>query len=135
MIRIENMVFTTVARKLRDTFSDKDLYIVGEYHNVPTHFPAISIEEVSNTTATSYIDSSRTEKYAEVVYDINIYSNLMNGRKQETKDIADIADKVMVEELGFRRTISTPTPYEDDTIYRFTNRYQATVSNENTIYR
>ena len=133
MIDIENVVFNTVAEKIRDVFPD--IFITGEYVNSPPSFPAVSLVESDNSTHIETIDSGSNEHHANVMYEVNVYSNKATGKKSECKAIIALIDEEMLA-LGFARVTLTPVPnMNDSTIYRMVGRYRATVSSNNTIYR
>lgn len=133
MIDIENEVFDTVAKELRDKFPD--IYVVGEYVKTPPEFPSVSIVEMDNKAYSNTEDSGSSENHVSVMYEVNVYSNKKVGKKAECKAIAKIIDERMLA-LGFARTLLQPIPNLDDaTIYRMVGRYSAIVSKDNVIYR
>ena len=132
MIDIENEVFTPIAQSVRESFPGS--FVTGEYVKAPSSFPHISIVETDNYATAARMDSSDTERYATIVYEINVYSNKTSGKKTECKAILDLIDKMMFS-MNFRRLVKTPVPnMEDATIYRMTARYRAETDGE-YIYR
>ena len=133
MIDIESSVFNTVATKVREQFPD--IYMVGEYVKSPSTFPAVSLVEMDNAVRTDTIDSGSNENHANVMYEVDVYSNKTTGKKSECKAIIALIDQEMLA-LGFVRVTLTPVPnMNDSTIYRMVGRYRATVSADNKIYR
>ena len=133
MIDIESAVFNAVATKVRESFPD--IFIVGEYVKSPPSFPAVSLMEMDNSTRVETIDSGSKENHANVMYEVNVYSNKTVGKKSECKAIIALIDEEMLA-MGFARSALTPVPNENDsTIYRMVGRYRATVSSNNTIFR
>ena len=133
MIDIENAVFNQVATKVRDAFPD--IFMVGEYVHSPSSFPAVSIVEMENSTRIETIDSGSNENHANVMYEVNVYSNKTVGKKSECKAIISLIDEEMLA-MGFSRSTLTPVPNEyDSTIYRMVGRYRAAVSSKHEIYR
>lgn len=133
MIDIESEVFTKVALAVRTAYPDA--YVAGEYVNMPPRFPAISIEELDNTVKRSAMDNTTIENYADVMYQVDIYSNRTKGKKAECRAIAMIIDNEFAK-MGFIRNYYNPVPNVNDaTIYRITARYVASVSTDKTIYR
>lgn len=133
MIDIENAVFNTVAMKVREVFPDT--FIAGEYVKSPPSFPAVSLVEMENVTRVETIDSGSNENHANVMYEVNVYSNKTSGKKTECREILGLIDEEMLA-LGFSRSTLTPVPNEDDsTIYRMVGRYRAAVSSDHKIYR
>ena len=133
MIDIENAVFNTVAAKVRDRHPN--ISMTGEYVKSPSSFPAVSLVEMDNSVRTDTIDSGSNENHANVMYEVNVYSNKTTGKKSECKAIIALIDQEMLA-LGFARSTLTPVPnMNDSTIYRMVGRYRATVSADNKIYR
>ena len=133
MIDIESTVFNRVATKVREQFPD--IYMTGEYVKSPSSFPAVSLVEMDNATRTDTIDSGSNENHANVMYEVNVYSNKATGKKSECKDIIALIDEEMLA-LGFARNTLTPVPnMNDSTIYRMVGRYRATISAKHEIIR
>ena len=121
MIDCENEVYTRIARILRDKFPG--INIAGEYVNAPSSFPHVSITQSDNSVVSEQMTGSA--EMAQVVFEINIYSNKADGRKTECKAIAKVIDDVMFR-MNFKRMALTPIPnMEDATIYRIVARYRA----------
>jgi hypothetical protein len=133
VIDVENAVFHAVVTKVREQYPN--IYMVGEYVKSPSSFPAVSLVEMDNAIRTDTIDSGSTENHANVMYEVNVYSNKTTGKKSECKAIIALIDREMLA-LGFVRATLTPVPnMNDSTIYRMVGRYRATVSPDFKIYR
>lgn len=133
MIDIESAVFNRVATRVREVYPD--IFMVGEYVSSPASFPAVSLVEMDNSTRIETIDSGSNENHANVMYEVNVYSNKTVGKKSECKAIIALIDEEMLA-MGFSRSTLTPVPNEyDSTIYRMVGRYRAAVSSNNTIFR
>lgn len=133
MIDCENEIFSIIANAVRNVYPDS--YIIGEYVKSPPKFPCISLVEMDNSVYTRTQTDSSVENHAELMYELNVYSNKKSGKKSECKAIASLIDNEMAA-LGFSRSMLQPIPNLDDaTIYRTVGRYRAVVSKDNTIYR
>ncbi len=133
MIDIESEVFNTVSEKVREQYPE--IFMTGEYVKSPSSFPCVSLIETDNQIYRNTRTSGCIENHAQVVYEVNVYSNKQRGKKAECKEILGFIDR-QLEALGFTRTLMTPVPNEvDATIYRMVARYRAIVSKENVIYR
>ena len=133
IIDIENAVFDAVATAVRTKYSD--IFMTGEYVNSPSSFPAVSLVEMDNSIRESTIDSGSNENHANVMYEVNVYSNKTTGKKSECKTIISLIDIEMTA-MGFVRVTLTPVPNEyDSTIYRMVGRYRAAVSSDHKIFR
>lgn len=121
-----------IASALREQFETIAVY--GEEVRSPSVFPCVTIVEGDNYTTMSTRDSALTEKFADVMYEINVYSNATSGRKSECKRIFAVIDEILIRK-NFSRTMRAPVSMEDATIYRITGRYTARVGQDQTIYR
>lgn len=132
IIDIENEVFTTIATELRSQFTGINVY--GEDVRSPSSFPCVSIVEADNYTLRRTQDSGSNENHANVMYEVNVYSNKTSGKKTECKEIFAVIDEIMLG-LGFTRSNKNPVTMDEATIYRIVGRYVAIVSTDQTIYR
>lgn len=133
MIDIENELFTEIATAIRTEFPGA--YVVGEYVNAPSKFPAVYIVEMDNSVYRAGRDTSGIENFADVMYQVDVFSNKNKGKKAECKSIMAFIDD-MFAQRGFTRSYLNPVPNIDDgTIYRMTGRWVATVGKNNEIYR
>ena len=133
MINIENEVFSIVAKAVRKIYPD--IYISGEYVKSPPKFPCVSLVEMDNSAYVRTQTNRSGENHAELMYELNVYSNKKSGKKSECKAIATLIDNELAA-LNFSRMMLQPIPNMDDaTIYRMTGRYRAVVSKDNTIFR
>lgn len=133
MIDIESEVFNIVSKATRAKYPK--IYMTGEYVKSPPSFPCVSLIETDNQIYRNTRDSGTIENHAQVLYEVNVYSNKTSGKKAECKAIIAFIDTQM-EKLGFTRTLMNPVPNEEDaTIYRMIARYRAIVSKNKTIYR
>lgn len=132
MIDVESKVYTPIAVGLRNAFSG--IFVSGEYVKAPSSFPHASIVEMDNYTSTDRMDTSDTERFATIMYEVNVYSNKAVGKKTECKEIMAFIDALMYK-MNFKRLSLAPVPNMDDaTIYRMTARYRAETDGT-TLYR
>lgn len=123
MIDIESEVYTKIASMVREKFPKASFS--SEYVNAPGCFPHVHIEQTDNFVTSTHLDSSDTERFVSLTFDVNVYSGKSSGRKSECKSIMSIIDDAMYS-LNFTRISLAPVPNRDDpTIYRLTGRYTA----------
>ena len=133
MINVENDIFNIVAHAIRNVYPD--IYISGEYVKSPPKFPAVSIVEMDNSAYIRTQTNDSVENHAELMYEVNVYSNKTSGKKSECKAIATLIDNELAA-LDFSRTMLQPIPNMDDaTIYRMIGRYTAVISKDKKLYR
>lgn len=133
MIDIENEVFDKIATALRSKFGE-DFTVYGETVLAPSEFPCACIEETDNFSHMRTRDSGSNENHAEIVYEVNVYSNKRTAKKAECKEILSVINGVL-SGLGFTRNTKNPIPLDDATKYRLFARYSAIVSRNSVIYR
>ena len=132
MIDVENIIFTKIAGNLRTKF--KGITVSGEYINAPSKFPYVSVVEQDNYSSTDKLDSSIREKFATVMYEVNVYSDKATGKKSQCRSIMKFVDDMMYQR-NFRRISLSPVPnLENATIYRLVARYRAETDGT-TLYR
>ena len=137
MIDMEDEIFGVVSEKVYEELAEKypDLFITGEYVKTPPSFPCVSLIEMDNAVLRDSQTSTEGENHAEVMYELNVYSNKTVGKKAECREIAACIDKVLTG-LNFTRMMLEPVPnLNDATIYRMFGRYRAILSKDKTIYR
>ena len=133
MINVENEIFSIVAKAVRTVYPD--IYISGEYVKSPPRFPCVSLVEMDNSAYVQTQTDGSVENHAELMYELNVYSNKQSGKKSECKAIASLIDSKLAA-LNFSRIMLQPIPNMDDaTIYRITGRYRAVASKDNVIFR
>lgn len=134
MIDYENYVFSSVATALRAKFTN--IFLSTDFAAIPPSFPAVMGTEVDNSTFRRSLDSSAVENHARVLWQWEVVSNLVSGRKAQCKEILAEIDSQM-QSLGFVRMGSSPAviPYEGSSRYRMVARYRGTISSSGTIYR
>lgn len=133
MISPESELFTRIAIAVRLAYPEA--YVSGEYVPQPPRFPAVSIIEQNNSVFLPGRDSGAIENFAEVMYQVDVYSNKVQGKKAECKAIAALIDEQFVK-YGFTRTFLNPVQnINEPSIYRMTGRYQAVVGRDNFVYR
>lgn len=132
MIDIVSEVFTTVASAARNTHPG--VTVIGEYTRKPSKFPTVTLDETSNVTVGRLEDSSNEERFAGVVYRLQVFSNKQGEKKTEARKIFATADAEM-RRMGFRRMTYTTTPeIYKSTIYQIDATYEAVVSAAGYVY-
>lgn len=131
MIDAENFIFNRLANVLRGAYPG--IWVVGEYIDVPADFPAVSIVESDNSVLTRQ-STLNIENAVSVMYEVNVYSNLARGRKQQAKAIMAALDEEF-SKMNFVRISCNPiSNLQDATIYRMVARYEAVIDKDFWIY-
>ena len=128
MIDHENELFNIIATALRATYDG--IYVANEYVSQPPRFPAVMIDEMDNSVDERAIDTGAIENAANVMYQVDVYSNLIQGKKAQAKAIIASIDEQM-SRMRFVRTFKNPVQnMNDSTIYRITARYRRKITDE-----
>lgn len=126
-------MFTTVALALREKYGD-NIFVSGEYVEIPARFPAVSLTESDNRVF-ERMRTTEIENAVQVMYEMHVWSNKTSGKKSEAKEIANLADGVM-EEMGFTRTFRSPVPnLNNASIFQLICRYEAVIDKDHWIYQ
>lgn len=132
MIDAESQIYTPIAEALRAAFPG--ISVSGEYVPAPSKFPHVSIVEQDNYTTEAHMDSSEQERFATLMYEVNVYSNKSPGKKSVCRSVMNTIDNLMYG-MNFRRISLSPVPnMENATIYRLVARYRAETDGTN-LYR
>lgn len=102
---------------------------------VATKFPTVTIEEASNTQLTSAITADRKDHYVNLVYNVNVYSNLpeIDG-KEQVKEIMEVIDDWMLEH-GLTRHLNTFMQNYQTSISRRFAKYSCIYSDEGIVFK
>ena len=132
MIDIEQDVYLAVRTAVLAAYPKATVSNVEE--RSPAKFPFVSVQELNNSTLIDTIDSGSNERHANVMYQVDCYSNATKGRKSACKALYAVVDDVMIR-AGFARSMTNPVNMDRGTVYRITARYVASVDTNNVIYR
>lgn len=131
MIEIFNEVFTRLTTALQ--LFNHNINTSSVYVNIPSSYPFVSIEEIENTPYQRGEDWQNIENFADIHFEVNIYSKDPQKKTNADKILAVVDD--FFNELGFVRTTKTPLQDANETIYRIVVRYNAIVSKNKDVYR
>ena len=131
MIDYSNEIFQAVAENLRAEYAD--IRVVGEYVATPTFFPTVTLDETQNVPI--HLDSAMENKYAQVQYRAQIFTNTENGKRAQARKIFGALDAQM-QRLGLvcKTFTTTPAIYNAE-IYSITVTYEGVIDKNGVIYR
>ena len=132
MIDIESTVFNRIADVFDEAYPNGSRY--GEQTTSPPRFPCLTLEQIDNYTYQQSLDAAPQEHDAWIVFEVNVYSNLMSGAKQQCKDIMQLVDQ-QLQSLNFTRMFCNPAKNADKKYFRMTARYRAVVNEDYMLYR
>lgn len=137
MIDVENELFGEISEKVYEKFAEKypDLFMTSEYVISPASFPCVSLIEMDNAVLRATQTTEGRENHATVMYELNVYSNKKDGKKNECKEIVAYIDELLMS-YNFTRIMLEPIPNQNEAnIYRMLGRYRAVISKNKTIFR
>ena len=131
MIDCESIIFQKCADAFRAAYPNG--YIAPEYVSQPPKFPAVSVVEMDNNVDERAMDNGAIENAVNVMYQVDVYSNLNKGKKAQAKAIVALIDEVLAK-YRFVRTFCNPIQNMNDaTIYRMTARYRRRITDTENI--
>ena len=130
MIDIENKIYSPIRTALVNAYDG--IFVTSEPTATTAKVPAVSIVQQDNYMSINKLDNSGEERFATVMFQVDVYSNKASGRKSQCKEIMGFIDK-MLYDLNFTRLSLTPVPMANDGYYRLTARYRAETDGE-TMY-
>jgi hypothetical protein len=131
MIDVESAVFQKCADAFRAAYPNG--FIAGEYVSQPPKFPAVMVVEMDNNVDERAIDNGNIENAVNVMYQVDVFSNLNKGKKAQAKAIIALIDEVLAQ-YRFIRTFCNPIQNMNDaTIYRMTARYRRRITDTETM--
>lgn len=124
MIDIEYKVFNIIYTAVQAY--DSSIYVTSEYAIAPPSFPAVYVEQIDSYTPPEFRISSREEPYAAFTFNVEVYSNKPDGKKQEAKNILTVIDDAL-RIAGLRRTMSNYVDLTDNRNSSVSNRNQSII--------
>lgn len=131
MIDIETKIYSPLATALKAEYPD--IFVTGEPVPTPGKPLVVGIVQQDNYMSANKLDNSGRERFATLMLQIDVYSNLQTGKKSKCKEVMGFIDEMMFK-LNFTRLSLTPLPSPDTGYYRYTARYRAETDGE-TMYR
>lgn len=142
MIDIENIVVDELNTILAAAYPSSQypgLVLYADYVSAPASFPCVTVVCEDNYTLERTQDENLAENHAVMMFSVNVYSSKASGAKSEAKMIFQTVDEAM-QNMKFTRTMCSPIPNVDRTIYRITARYEIIVAKgvtdgDDTVYQ
>ena len=131
MIDIESSIFSPIYTALKDQYDG--IYVTSEPAPIPSKPLAVSIVQMDSYSSYGKQDNTLVEKFATIMFQVDVYSNQQTGKKSKCKEVLALIDDMMFKK-NFMRISLTPIPMEDNGYYRLTARYRAETDGQ-TMYR
>ncbi len=128
MIDIETKIYSPIATALKAEYPG--IFVTSEPVPTPGKPLVVGIVQQDNYMSLNKRDNSGRERFATLMFQVDVYCNLQVGKKSKCKEVMNFVDKVMFG-LNFTRLALTPLPSPDTGYYRYTARYRAETDGEN----
>ena len=128
---IEAKIYSPIATALKGAYPG--IFVTSEPTAKQAKFPAVSIVQQDSYTSIGKQDNTLTERFTTVMFQVDVYSDLSSGKKEQCKQIMNMIDDMLFK-LNFTRINLTPFPMENDGYYRLNARYRAETDGT-TMYR
>lgn len=125
MIDIANVMLRIVKEAVQAEYPNCD--VLSYNPDTISKFPCVTVVEKDNFVYRRSQDNISSENHAEVVFEVQVYSNSTDGKKQEAKKILSLADEAMLNS-NFTRTLKSELPNADRSVYRLYASYTAIVA-------
>lgn len=133
MVDIYDEVFAIVrnaAISVEPSATVQDAYI-----SFTASFPCVTVQEIDNSTSVRTIGSRDGENAARVSYQIEVFSNLVDGKRTECRKIMSAISDALILRNFDRVSLNAVPNYTDASIYRLTARFQVIADPQNKTYR
>ena len=131
MIDIEAKIYSPIRTALVTEY--QNIFVTSEPTATSAKFPAVSIVQEDNYMSVNKLDNSGRERFATIMFQVDVYSNKASGKKSQCKEIMNVVDEMLFA-LNFTRISLAPIPMENDGYYRLSARYRAETDGTN-LYR
>ena len=131
MIDVENKVFSPIFIALKEQYDG--IYVTSEPAPIQSKPLAVSIVQMDSYSSPRKQDNTLVEKFATVMFQVDVYSNKATGKKSQCKEVMALIDEMLFK-MNFMRLSCIPTPMEDSGYYRLTARYRVETDGQ-TFYR
>lgn len=137
MIDIENEIVNSINNAVQAYATDNEVIIdvKSDRSVAPKTFPCVYIFEYDSYNSVGKQYATRRNTFDTLVYEADVYTDSVTGRKSEAKEIlAVIDDRMRI--LGFTRTTKKDIDLTNDSqpVKRLLARYQAEVDTKGYIY-
>jgi len=125
-------IFNEVLTKIKTDISTAT--VISEYPDVAPSFPCIVVEELSNISDATTIDSGG-EQYNQITFNIDIFDN-STSKRTTVRNLMKSVDAILCDYYGMNRMSSGQVPnFMDANIYRYNLRYDFKIDDTKKIYR
>lgn len=119
-----NAIFTAIRAAVLAEISTA--YCTQTYAAIPTKFPTVFIREIGRLTPQQTATISNAQDIYETTWEVQIFSNLKNGAKEQTYQLMD-AVKGAFRSLYFVETMENPLESGENHYYTLVARFRRVI--------
>lgn len=119
-----NAIFTAIRNAVKAEYADANC--VQMYTPTPAKFPTVFAREIGHFTPQQAWTLTNAQDISERTWEVQVFSNLSTGSKEQAYDILDICKNVM-RSLYFLETFEQPIDQQDKSIYCLVARFRRVI--------
>ena len=119
-----NAIFTAIRNAVKAEYADANC--VQMYTPTPAKFPTVFAREIGHFTPQQAWTLTNAQDISERTWEVQVFSNLSTGSKEQAYEILDICKDVM-RSLYFIETFEQPIDQQDKSIYCLVTRFRRVI--------
>lgn len=119
-----NAIFTAIRNAVKAEYADANC--VQMYTPTPAKFPTVFAREIGHFTPQQAWTLTNAQDISERTWEVQVFSNLSTGSKEQAYDILDICKGAM-RSLYFIETFEQPIDQQDKSIYCLVARFRRVI--------
>lgn len=119
-----NAIFTAIRNAVKAEYADANC--VQMYTPTPAKFPTVFAREIGHFTPQQAWTLTNAQDISERTWEVQVFSNLSTGSKEQAYEILDICKNVM-RGLYFIETFEQPIDQQDKSIYCLVARFRRVI--------
>lgn len=119
-----NAIFTAIRNAVKAEYADANC--VQMYTPTPAKFPTVFAREIGHFTPQQAWTLTNAQDISERTWEVQVFSNLSTGSKEQAYEILDICKNVMMG-LYFIETFEQPIDQQDKSIYCLVARFRRVI--------
>ena len=119
-----NAIFTAIRNAVKAEYADANC--VQMYTPTPAKFPTVFAREIGHFTPQQAWTLTNAQDISERTWEVQVFSNLSTGSKEQAYEILDICKDVM-RGLYFIETFEQPIDQQDKSIYCLVARFRRVI--------
>ena len=119
-----NAIFTAIRNAVKAEYADANC--VQMYTPTPAKFPTVFAREIGHFTPQQAWTLTNAQDISERTLEVQVFSNLSTGSKEQAYEIRDICKGVM-RGMYFLETFEQPIDQQDKSIYCLVARFRRVI--------